>query len=143
MPLENISEWEAWSENGFDKIYDLFARQRAGNFPLPLVKAIAYIQERYTEQIQLTDTAEAAQVSTAYLSRLFSEHLRINFIDFITELRVEKAEKLIRETRMTIKEISYAVGYQDPNYFSKLFRKMTGLPPTVYAAENRLKEEEL
>lgn len=143
MPLESISEWEAWSEHGFDKIYDLFARQRAGNFPLPLVKAIAYIQERYTEQIQLTDTAEAAQVSTAYLSRLFSEHLRTNFIDFITELRIEKAEKLIRERRMTIKEISYAVGYQDPNYFSKLFRKMTGLPPTVYAAENRLKEEEL
>jgi len=129
MPLENLSEWEAWSENGFDKIYDLFARQRAGNFPLPLVKAIGYIQERYTGQIQLTDTAEAAQVSSAYLSRLFSEHLRTNFIDFITELRIEKAEKLIRETRMTIKEISYAVGYQDPNYFSKLFRKMTTLPP--------------
>jgi two-component system response regulator YesN len=81
--------------------------------------------------------ADAAQVSAAYLSRLFSEHLKTNFVDYLTELRMEKAEKLILEGKMNIKEVAFAVGYQDPNYFSKIFKKTTGMLPTVYAAERR------
>jgi two-component system response regulator YesN len=135
MPLKDLGEWGAWSSEAFDRVYGLFHLRRSGNFPLPLVKAIEFLNANYAEQIQLTSLAEVAQVSTAYLSRLFSEHLHTSFIDFLTELRVEKAEKLIRETRMTIKEVSYAVGYLDPNYFTKIFKKATGVPPTMYALE--------
>jgi two-component system response regulator YesN len=133
MAVRDMAEWEAWSADAFEKILRLASIRRSGNFPLPLVKAVEYIHEHYTETIQLGDAAEAAQVSAAYLSRLFSEHLKTNFIDYLTELRIERAEKLIRESRMNIKEVAYAVGYQDPNYFSKIFRKVTGLLPTQYA----------
>jgi two-component system response regulator YesN len=50
---------------------------------------------------------------------------------------MEKAEKLILEGKMNVKEVAFAVGYQDPNYFSKIFKKTTGVLPTVYAAEKR------
>jgi two-component system response regulator YesN len=132
MAVRNMSEWEAWSADAFEKILRLASLRRSGNFPLPLLKAMEYVHEHYTEAIQLGDAADAAQVSAAYLSRLFSEHLKTNFIDYLTELRVERAEKLIRESRMNIKEVAYAVGYQDPNYFSKIFKKVTGLLPTHY-----------
>ncbi|MDR3337115.1 MAG: helix-turn-helix domain-containing protein [Treponema sp.] len=132
MALKTVAEWEAWAADTFDKLLLLATLRRSGNFPLPLVKAMEYIHGHYTEGIQLGDAAEAAQVSSAYLSRLFSEHLKTNFIDYLTELRIERAEKLIRESRMNIKEVAYAVGYQDPNYFSKIFRKITGLLPTQY-----------
>jgi two-component system response regulator YesN len=132
MAVRDMAEWEIWSTDVFDKVLRLATLRRSGNFPLPLVKAMEYMHEHYTEAVQLGGAADAAQVSAAYLSRLFSEHLKTNFIDYLTELRIERAEKLIRESRMNIKEVAYAVGYQDPNYFSKIFRKVTGLLPTQY-----------
>jgi two-component system response regulator YesN len=133
MAVKDMTEWEAWSADAFEKVLKLASLRRLGNFPLPLIKAMEYIHEHYTETIQLGDAAEAALVSAAYLSRLFSEHLKTNFVDYLTERRIERAEKLIRESRMNIKEVAYAVGYQDPNYFSKIFKKVTGLLPTQYA----------
>ncbi|MDR0387000.1 MAG: response regulator, partial [Treponema sp.] len=102
MAVGDMAEWEAWSAGAFEKVLKLASLRRSGNFPLPLIKAIEYIHEHYTETIQLGDAAEAALVSAAYLSRLFSEHLKTNFVDYLTELRVERAEKLIRESRMNI-----------------------------------------
>ncbi|MDR0718358.1 MAG: helix-turn-helix domain-containing protein, partial [Treponema sp.] len=137
MPLKDVAEWERWAAEAFEKLLFQATLRRSGNFPLPLVKAIEFIHAHYTEGLQLSAAADAAQISPAYLSRLFSEHLKTTFIDYITDLRIENAEKLIRESRMNMKEIAFAVGYQDPNYFSKIFRKATGLPPTSYAIEKR------
>jgi two-component system response regulator YesN len=133
MAVRDMAEWEAWSAGAFETILRMTSLRRSRNFPLPLIKAMEYIHEQYTKTIQLGDAAEAAHISPAYLSRLFSEHLKTNFVEYLTELRIERAEKLIRESRMNIKEVAYAVGYQDPNYFSKIFRKVTGMLPTQYA----------
>ncbi|HAE23456.1 MAG TPA: DNA-binding response regulator [Spirochaetaceae bacterium] len=137
MPIANLADWADWSLQAFNTVHALVAARRSGQFPLPLVKAVEFINEHYAEQLQLSSAAEAASVSTAYLSRLFSEHLCTSFVEYLTELRVEEAERLIRESRMSIKQIAFSVGYQDPNYFGKIFRKATGLPPTMYAAANR------
>jgi two-component system response regulator YesN len=128
----SIEEWSAWAEEAFEILLYQAALRRSGNFPPPLTRAVGYIHDHYAEPIQLSSAADAAQVSSAYLSRLFSEHLKTSFVDYLTELRVEKAEKLIPASRMSIKEIAFAVGYQDPNYFSKIFKKITGLLPTEY-----------
>lgn len=140
MNLKDAQEWSAWGNAVFVKLCKLFESQRSRQFPVPLVRAMDFIGERYADRLQLSSAAEAAQVSSAYLSRLFSEHLRTTFVDYLTELRIGIAERLIRESRMTIKEISFTVGYQDPNYFGKAFRKATGLSPTAYAAEKRSEE---
>ncbi|GHV60940.1 hypothetical protein AGMMS49587_03770 [Spirochaetia bacterium] len=134
MALPDLAAWEGWAASAFERIQRQANLRRSGSFPLPLVKAIEYIHDHYAESIQLSDAADAAQVSAAYLSRLFSEHLKANFIDYITELRIGQAEKFIRESRMNIKEIAFAVGYQDPNYFSKIFKKITGLSPRTFGA---------
>lgn len=140
MPIKDMAEWEEWSLQAFNEMHSALSRKRSGNFPPPLAKALDFLNERFAEQLQLSLVAEAARVSGAYLSRLFSEHLHTSFVDYLTALRVEKAERLIRETRMNVKEVAYAVGYQDPNYFGKIFRKATGMPPTVYAAERQLEK---
>jgi two-component system, response regulator YesN len=137
MPIKDLAEWGEWSLQAFTEIQAALARKRCGNFPQPLAKALDFLNEHFADQLQLSSVAEAAQVTGAYLSRLFTEHLKTTFVDYLTELRVEKAERLIREARMNVKEVAYAVGYQDPNYFSKIFRKATGMPPTVYAAQRR------
>ena len=137
MPIKDLAEWGEWSIQAFNELNGALTRKRSGNFPPPLAKALDFLNEHFADQLQLSVVAEAAQVSGAYLSRLFSEHLHTTFIDYLTALRVEKAERLIREARMNVKEVAYAVGYQDANYFSKIFRKATGMPPTVYAVQRR------
>ena len=138
MPIYDVGGWRDWAEPSFTRVHQMASQKRTGNFPSPLVKALAFIEEKFTTQIQLPDAALAANVSGAYLSRLFAEHMDSNFIDYLTVMRIERAEKLIRENRMNIKEVSVAVGYQDPNYFSKIFRKIVGVSPSMYAERNRI-----
>jgi two-component system response regulator YesN len=132
MALKDRTAWEAWATQAFEDILREAGLKRSAKLPLPLVKALEYLREHYAEPITLNSAADTAQVSTAYLSRLFSEQLRTGFTDYLTELRIEKAEKLLRETRMNIKEVSFAAGFQDPNYFSKIFRKVTGMLPSAF-----------
>jgi two-component system response regulator YesN len=134
--LEDVAAWNDWALSAFNRLYQCARSTRTGKFPVPLVKAIAFIEENFDHQIQLSDAAAAASVSSAYLSRLFGEHMASSFIDCLTARRIEKAERLIREKRMNIKEVSFAVGYQDPNYFSKIFRKTVGVSPSMYAERN-------
>ncbi|GHV95232.1 hypothetical protein AGMMS50293_15520 [Spirochaetia bacterium] len=134
MSLKDTSAWETWAAAAFDKLLKEATLRRSGSFPQPLIKAIACIREHYTDpSLQLNTAACAAQVSPAYLSRLFSDQLKTSFVDYLTEFRIEQAEKLIRESSLSIKEIAFAVGYQDPNYFSKIFRKLRSLSPSEFA----------
>ena len=133
MNLSDLSAWKHWADLNFGKLSLKANLERKGNFPLPLVKALAFVQENYMRGINLDDTAEAALVNTAYLSRLFSEHLTINFIDYLKSLRINEAERLLKEKSISVKEAAFAVGYQDPNYFSKIFKKIKGILPTEVA----------
>jgi two-component system, response regulator YesN len=63
---------------------------------------------------------------------MFKEKLGINYIDFLTECRIEKAKKLMADPEKSLKEITFEVGYHEPNYFSKVFKKMVTLSPTEY-----------
>ena len=140
MPLEDLSAWKDWALPAFNRVFLLSANKKNAQIPVPLVRALSFLEEHYERQIQLSDVAESANVSSAYLSRLFSEHLGISFVEHLTGLRIERAEQLIRENRMTIKEVAITVGYQDPNYFSKAFRKMVGMSPSMYAERSRYEE---
>jgi len=136
-PLDDLTSIVRWSDDAFVRLYGLARKKRTGEFPLPLVKALAFIDGNFARQIQLSDAADAASVSPAYLSRLFGEHTSSSFVDYLTVMRIERAERLIRENRMSIKEVSFSVGYLDPNYFSKIFRKIVGVSPTMYAEKIR------
>lgn len=130
MELPDMAAWKRWAERNFGKLVLQAGLDRKGDYPLPLVKAISFINENYARGIQLSDAAEASQVNSAHLSRLFSKHLKTNFIDYLTALRINEAEALLREKAVTVKEAALATGYQDPNYFSKIFKKIKGILPT-------------
>jgi len=140
--IDSVESWAVWSSAAFDRLLELSERRRSGRFPVPLIRALEFIDERYASSLQLADVATAAQVSPAYLSRLFGEQMGASFVDYLTELRIERAERLIREGGQSIKEIAFAVGYQDPNYFSKIFRKAVGMSPSMYAEKERYENGE-
>ena len=135
MELPDLTAWKRWADLNFEKLFLHASLERQGSYPLPLVKALSFVRENYTKAIQLGDAAQAAQVNAAHLSRLFAEHLKINFIDYLTNLRINEAERLLKEKQITVKEAAFASGYQDPNYFSKIFKKIKGILPTEVARE--------
>lgn len=91
-----------------------------------------YIIAHSQEDISLEMIAKRVGLSPFYISKVFKEQLGINYIDFLTECRIEKAKALMSDPELSLKEITFEVGYNDPNYFSKVFKKSCGIAPTDY-----------
>lgn len=95
-----------------------------------------YIAENLKEELNLEKTAVKFNLSPYYFSRCFKEIIGYNFSDYINMLRIKKAKELLRSDYMSIKEVGYEVGYSDPNYFSKVFKKYEGLSPKEFKLKN-------
>ena len=96
-----------------------------------------YIIDHSHEDISLEFLSERFDLSTIYISKMFKEKLGMNYIDFLTECRIDKAKALIQTSEKSIKEIALEVGYRDPNYFSKVFKKLTEVSPMTYRKKRR------
>ena len=104
----------------------------------PAIKKVCdYINSHISNDISLEQMAEYANVSSFYLSRLFKEEKGITFINFLTDRRLEKSRELLNDTDLSIKEITASIGYNDQNYFSRLFKNKYGLSPTEYRSEKK------
>jgi two-component system response regulator YesN len=95
-------------------------------------KAKAFIVENYAKQISLDDVSREINVSPYYFCKVFKEETGVNFIDYLTNIRIEKAKELMLRSDLSIKEICGKIGYSDPNYFSRIFKKNMGVTPTEY-----------
>jgi two-component system response regulator YesN len=103
----------------------------------PVAKAIAWVAANFGKSAGLETCADAAGVSPSRLSRLFVEETGRGFSDYTIEYRIARAREMLSEPGCSVKEVSAACGYPDANYFSRLFKKMTGLTPTAFAAGER------
>jgi YesN/AraC family two-component response regulator len=98
-----------------------------------LKKALEYIEENYTqESLSLNSVAGAVNVSANYFSALFSQEMQSTFVEYVTQKRMEKAKKLLRQSEKHSGEIALEVGYKDPHYFSFVFKKTQGYTPREY-----------
>lgn len=95
-------------------------------------KCIQYISQNYAECLTLEETAKALSHSPDYLSRIFKLETGVTFNHYVNNLRIEKAKKLMRNTNLRLTDISHMVGYVDQSYFTKVFRRITGLSPSEY-----------
>lgn len=95
-------------------------------------RAKQFIDEHYQEQVSLEDLSAYTDLSMNYLSNLFREETGQTFSDYVTSIRIEKAKELLQENETTLKEISSEIGYRDPNYFSRVFKKQEGISPKQY-----------
>jgi YesN/AraC family two-component response regulator len=100
-------------------------------------QALRIIREEYHQEIGIAQIAYKLQVTPNYLSSLFRKHAGLPFTRYITEIRINKARRLLKETSLNIKEIASEVGYQSSRHFSGLFRQETGLTPTEYIRKYR------
>lgn len=125
---------ELWQEarekiQELDVVYQRF-QQHAQYDTLDQVKK--YIEEHFTEDLSLEQLAQMVNLSPFYLSKCFKEEFGISYVDYMTQCRIYRAKEYIRQGGLSFKEIAYSVGYHDPNYFSRVFKKVCGLSPSQY-----------
>lgn len=92
--------------------------------------ARAYIDENFANPgLTLKDVAAHVALSNNHFCTVFSREMGVTFSEYLTGLRIRRAQELLRNSRLRTGEIADAVGYNDPHYFSNLFKRMTGLSP--------------
>ncbi|WP_310602030.1 response regulator transcription factor [Anaerosporobacter sp.] len=95
-------------------------------------QAKRFIDTHYTKDISLDDVSREVDISPYYFSKIFKDETGENFIEYVTNIRIEKAKELLASSEYSMKEIGCMIGYSDPNYFSRAFKKNVGVTPTEY-----------
>lgn len=95
-------------------------------------KAVGMIEEHYTQELTVKSAAEALHVSVVYLGQVFKKETELSFNQYVNFIRIKKAQQLLLHTRQTINEIADVIGYNNTNYFSKMFKKLNGLTPKEF-----------
>jgi two-component system response regulator YesN len=124
---------DAWAQRVLRRVVEEQNRRVGTGWPEALHRAVAYIDEHFAQPVSLASVAEYCDISPGYLSRAFSEHVGTSFNDYLNSIRLETAQRMLKERKQSVKEIAYAVGYHDPNYFSRIFKKFKGVSPTHLA----------
>ena len=91
-----------------------------------------YIKAYYDKDLSLDDVSKHLNISPYYFSKLFKDKTGENFIEYLTRIRIENAKQLIKDSNASMKEICSRSGFQDPNYFSRIFKRYVGLTPTEF-----------
>lgn len=91
-----------------------------------------YLETHYMEDICLQDAAEQLHYSDAYFCKFFKQNFDKSFIVYLSELRIEKAKELLADITVNVKDIGQKVGYRDSSYFTKVFKRFTGVTPSEY-----------
>jgi len=104
-----------------------------GRYQSVIVKAKEYIDRNFASgDISLHSTASYVGISPNHLSTVFAQETGENFIDYLTRVRLEKAKQLLRNTAMKSADIAFETGFNDPHYFSYIFKKNIGVSPREY-----------
>lgn len=94
-----------------------------------------YMEDNYMFDLSLDSVSEILHISPAYLSAQFKKYQKMNFLDCLTELRINAAKQLLTDPLRSAAEVASMVGYEDASYFARAFKKRTGMTPTQYRRE--------
>ena len=97
--------------------------------------AVSYFNENYNRDINIEEYAGSRGMSVSWFIRSFKHYMGMTPMQYITSIRINKAKELLKNTNYSIQEISALAGYENPLYFSRIFRKQTGMSPSRYRKE--------
>ena len=107
-----------------------------GDEPPPVTRAVEYINQNIEKNLGRSEIAEAVYLNPEYLSRLFKKEMGVSLVDFIVQRKMEIAQSLLTGTAIPVYLIASKVGYSNFSYFSKVFKKHSGLTPQEYRTQN-------
>ncbi|MGG4195418.1 MULTISPECIES: response regulator [unclassified Paenibacillus] len=125
------SDWEQAWLSSLTQLSGLLVQQKKEEQHI-IYDIAKYVEQHYHEEVSLQDIAQRFYVSREYISRKFKQQLGINLSDYITNIRMDKALRLLLNPHLRIAQVAEMVGYQDEKYFSKVFKKTQGMSPNTY-----------
>ncbi|MEK3911361.1 response regulator [Paenibacillus sp. FSL H7-0331] len=126
---EEVTLWASEQVKNFLLLFNNWQALKNDNL---IEKAVKYIEEYYNEACRLTDVAAYVHLNASYFSVLFKKTVGESFTRFVTRTRMDKAALLLRNTDMKIFEIACAVGFDEPNYFTNVFKQQYQMTPKEY-----------
>jgi len=102
-----------------------------------IYKAVDYIKRHYREKITLEDVAKAVYLSPAYFSKVFKEGMSVSFSQYLNQVRIENSKRYLMNKELDMIQIAEMLGFEDQSYFSKVFKKITGVTPSRYRQRHR------
>ncbi|MFD0714362.1 helix-turn-helix domain-containing protein [Paenibacillus sp. GCM10027626] len=131
---ERLEHLEQYTVNALDIFIERIKEKRSSREKNDVIdQVLLYIQTHYMRSdLSLNLLASEFRISVSHLSKLFKEQKECNFIDFLMEIRMNKAKELLAESEEKIRDIAEQVGYTNVNSFVRIFKKITGLTPTEF-----------
>lgn len=131
---ETYAAWQEEESLEEEEVLGRNVSETETNVRLSMVAEVIeeYMRQNYRQDISMQDAARAMNYSEAYFCKLFKQCFGKNFTARLSEYRVEAAKELLAEPTVNIREIGRSVGYEDSNYFAKVFKRITGQSPTEY-----------
>ncbi|NDI34931.1 helix-turn-helix domain-containing protein [Chengkuizengella sediminis] len=117
------------------ELFDLIQLNQRPVFSLIVNQLQLFIEENYAKPLTLSDAAKHVNRNSYYISHLFKQETGLSFIEYLQKKRIEEAKKLLEASDLNLSDISVQVGFSDANYFSRVFKKVTGDSPRAWVAK--------
>ena len=129
VDFESLGVWLTASLHGFIRfLFDTTVAKHQN----VIRKTTALIQENLAEKLTLEQAADAVYLSKSYFCRILKEELGCTFTEYVNRIRVETSKKYLEHTLISVSDVAATVGFEDPSYFTRVFRKITGVTPKKY-----------
>lgn len=129
---ETLDDLRRLVESHLIEVCERIGEKRSGKAKNVIERIRSLIDKRFAENLQVGDIAKEVFLSTTYLCLLFKQETGETINEYMTKVRVDKAKELLKDPSNKFYEVCYAVGYSDPSYFSKIFKKYTGHTPSSF-----------
>ena len=132
MYAESISQIEKWITNVLQDLLEYLGKEKDKDYPRAITKAKKYIEDNYEKEISLKEVATVINFNPSYFSTIFAQYVGCSYTQYLTNIRIEHGRTLLRESDYKVYEIAEMIGYQNLNYFNRIFKKVTGLTPLEF-----------
>ncbi|MEE1305756.1 MAG: AraC family transcriptional regulator [Agathobacter sp.] len=130
--INNVEELFKWFKAESILLCDSIELEQRTSTDSVVERSISYIKGHYMDNLTLDEVSQLVDVSPYYFSKLFKQTTGETFIEYLTAFRMEKAKEFLSNKKYSIKEVCGMCGYNDPNYFSRIFKKYEGKTPSEF-----------
>ncbi|WP_294183800.1 response regulator [uncultured Clostridium sp.] len=128
----NIEDIKNYLMGILDGIFDIIIDNKFFLYGNEMKFVLNFVEKNFKSNITLKDAAAYVNLSVSYLSKLFKKSIGMNFNEYLTSRRIEEAKIILSDRRVSINNLAFNVGYNEPNYFCRVFKRKEGITPSEY-----------
>lgn len=130
--IDSLVEVKQWINELQEDLIAFIKNEANNDYPRIIAVSKKYMEDNFNIEISLKEVADKVGLNPSYFSTLFKQYTGMSYVEYITQLRINKAKELLTNCNCKVYEISDMVGYENSYYFNRIFKKITGMTPIEY-----------